>query len=145
MPHPQEQPISIQKISIGLCLLAPTDSANIILASSEESLHPILLIYSIPPSSSLKKLQIPHTVTLTNPFTHTKMPRQQRRAAPTPARSAPTRPTAAPARPAAPAPQQSAPHSPAAYPHQAAPPMQQAAPVQSSGGGFLSQVASTAA
>ncbi|GLI77161.1 hypothetical protein PoHVEF18_005446 [Penicillium ochrochloron] len=73
------------------------------------------------------------------------MPRQQRRAAPTPARSAPTRPTAAPARPAAPAPQQSAPHSTAAYPHQAAPPMQQAAPVQSSGGGFLSQVASTAA
>ncbi|KAF3390624.1 Mitochondrial intermembrane space cysteine motif-containing protein MIX17 [Penicillium rolfsii] len=73
------------------------------------------------------------------------MPRQQRRAAPTPARSAPTRPTAAPARPAAPAPQQSQPHSTAAYPHQAAPPMQQAAPVQSSGGGFLSQVASTAA
>lgn len=130
---------------IGVCLLAPTDSANIILASSEECLHPILLIYSIPPSSFLKKLQIPHTRhSHKHPLTHIKMPRQQRRAAPTPARSAPTRPTAAPARPA-PAPQQSAPHSTAAYPHQGAPPMQQAAPVQSSGGGFLSQVASTAA
>lgn len=73
------------------------------------------------------------------------MPRQQRRAAPTPARSAPTRPTAAPARPAAPASQQSQPHSTAAHPSQATP-MQQAAPVQqSSGGGFLSQIASTAA
>ncbi|KAF7717283.1 Uncharacterized protein PECH_007562 [Penicillium ucsense] len=73
------------------------------------------------------------------------MPRQQRRAAPTPARSAPTRPTAAPARPAAPAAQQSQPHSTAAHPAQATP-MQQAAPVQqSSGGGFLSQIASTAA
>ncbi|KAJ5510764.1 hypothetical protein N7453_002867 [Penicillium expansum] len=45
------------------------------------------------------------------------MPRQQRRAAPTPARSAPSRPTAAPARPAAaPSQQQSQPHSTAAQP-----------------------------
>ncbi|KAJ5152971.1 Mitochondrial intermembrane space cysteine motif-containing protein MIX17 [Penicillium canariense] len=71
------------------------------------------------------------------------MPRQQRRAAPTPARSAPTRPTAAPARPA-PSPQQQQPHSTAAHPQ--APPMQHAAPVQqSSGPGLFSTMASTAA
>ncbi|KAJ5288548.1 hypothetical protein N7478_001578 [Penicillium angulare] len=71
------------------------------------------------------------------------MPRQQRRAAPTPARSAPTRPTAAPARPA---PQQQASHSTAAQPqqHQAPPPMQ--APAQQSAGpGLFGQMASTAA
>ncbi|KAJ6115021.1 hypothetical protein N7486_000799 [Penicillium sp. IBT 16267x] len=71
------------------------------------------------------------------------MPRQQRRAAPTPARSAPSRPTAAPARPA-PSHQQQAPHSTAAAPHQQAPPMQ-AAPQQSAGPGLFGQMASTAA
>ncbi|KAJ5154186.1 uncharacterized protein N7500_009625 [Penicillium coprophilum] len=71
------------------------------------------------------------------------MPRQQRRAAPTPARSAPSRPTAAPARPAAaPSQQQSQPHSTAAHPPQA----QQAPPVQQSAGpGLFGQMASTAA
>ncbi|KAJ5472545.1 hypothetical protein N7530_006546 [Penicillium desertorum] len=72
------------------------------------------------------------------------MPRQQRRAAPTPARSAPSRPTAAPARPAAaPSQQQSQRHSTAAQPQQAqqAPPMQQ----QSAGPGLFGQMASTAA
>ncbi|KAJ5692180.1 hypothetical protein N7462_001603 [Penicillium macrosclerotiorum] len=73
------------------------------------------------------------------------MPRQQRRAAPTPARSAPTRPTPAPARPA-PAPQQQQHHSTAASPQQQAPPMQQAPPVQQSQGpGLFGQMASTAA
>jgi hypothetical protein len=124
--------------------LAPTDSASIILASSEESPpHTFnLLNSSIFLPEELQRYT--HRYSPKPTHTHIKMPRQQRRAAPTPARSAPTRPTAAPARPA-PAPQQSQPHSTAAYPHQAAPPMQQAAPVQSSGGGFLSQVASTAA
>ncbi|KAJ5726384.1 uncharacterized protein N7483_007741 [Penicillium malachiteum] len=74
------------------------------------------------------------------------MPRQQRRAAPTPARSAPVRPTAAPARPAA-TPQQQAPHSTAAQPqqHQQAPPPMQAPPQQSAGPGLFGQMASTAA
>lgn len=74
------------------------------------------------------------------------MPRQQRRAAPAPARSAPTRPTAAPARPA-PSPQQQAPHSTAAHPqqHQQAPPPMQAPPQQSAGPGLFGQMASTAA
>ncbi|KAJ5119670.1 hypothetical protein N7448_010339 [Penicillium atrosanguineum] len=70
------------------------------------------------------------------------MPRQQRRAAPTPARSAPTRPTAAPARPAAaPQHQQQAPHSTAAAPPQ----QMQAPPQQSAGSGLFGQMASTAA
>ncbi|KAJ5632922.1 hypothetical protein N7490_009261 [Penicillium lividum] len=72
------------------------------------------------------------------------MPRQQRRAAPTPARSAPTRPTAAPARPA-PSAQQQAPHSTAAAPQQAPPMQMQAPPQQSAGPGLFGQMASTAA
>ncbi|KAJ5198302.1 uncharacterized protein N7498_007419 [Penicillium cinerascens] len=70
------------------------------------------------------------------------MPRQQRRAAPTPARSAPSRPTAAPARPAAAPQQHQAPHSTAAHPQQQ--PMH-APPQQSAGSGLFGQMASTAA
>lgn len=76
--------------------------------------------------------------------TSIKMPRQQRRAAPTPARSAPTRPTAAPARPAAAPQQQQAPHSTAAHQPQQQAPMQ-APPQQSAGPGLFGQMASTAA
>ena len=107
------------------------------------SLH---LVYNLPIQCSLSSS--PNS--LSEPsicFIHqtSKMPRQQRRAAPTPARSAPTRPTAAPSRPAA-APQQQAPHSTAAHPQQPqqAPPMQ-AAPQQSAGPGLFGQMASTAA